>query len=97
MINVTSESLITLREAARRIPGRGGRRSIHVSALYRWALRGVRGIVLETIPVGGTLYTSLEALQRFCERQARQRDLESTAPPSRRAKAARKELARHGF
>ena len=97
MIDVAREQLLTLREAAKRIPGRGGRRSLHVSALYRWAQRGVRGVVLETIPVGGTLYTSVEAVQRFCEELGRQRRPGPIQSSSRRADAARRELERHGF
>ncbi len=44
-------------------------------ALYRWATEGLRGVHLETIQVGGTLCTSIEALQRFFERLGqRERD-----------------------
>jgi hypothetical protein len=43
-------------------------RKIHKSTCWRWATRGVRGVVLETVQVGGTRCTSREALQRFFER-----------------------------
>ena len=33
-----------------------------------WARNGIRGVRIETIRVGGTLCTSLEALQRFFDR-----------------------------
>jgi len=39
--------------------------SLHVSTLHRWRLRGVRGIRLATILIGGYRYTSHEALERF--------------------------------
>ena len=38
-----------------------------MSACYRWVSRGVRGVRLDAIRIGGTLYTSLEALQRFAD------------------------------
>lgn len=41
---------------------------LHISAVYRWTLRGVKGIRLETVKIGGTTYTSREAIQRFSER-----------------------------
>lgn len=66
MIDISQETLVTLTEAARSLPGRSGRR-LHVSTLYRWATRGIRGFTLETIQVGGTKCTSGEALQRFFE------------------------------
>ena len=97
MLDVAHEALLTLRQAAARIPGRAARRSIHVSAVYRWAQRGVRGVVLETAPIGGTLYTSVEALQRFSEACARARGCFIAAQPRKAAEAAVKELERDGF
>jgi hypothetical protein len=65
MIDMASERLITLNEAARlRPPSRRGRPT-HSSTVYRWISRGVRGQKLEAIRLGGTLYTSQEAMQRF--------------------------------
>ena len=66
MIDLYSETVLSLRDAAKSLPGRNGRK-IHISTLYRWANRGVKGIRLETVRVGGTLCTSQEALQRFCD------------------------------
>jgi Protein of unknown function (DUF1580) len=55
-----SESLLTLSSAAGSLPGKP-----HTSTLHRWRLRGIRGVRLETILIGGVRYTSREALQRF--------------------------------
>ncbi|MBA5868341.1 MAG: DUF1580 domain-containing protein [Nitrospira sp. CR1.3] len=65
MIDFSKEHLIPLRDVPRHLPPRphGGR--LHVSACYRWVLRGLRGVVLESIRIGGATYTSIEALQRF--------------------------------
>ncbi len=69
MINIQSETLIS-RAEARRLPWMRGRagRPISYETFHRWAKRGLRGIVLETIRLGGTVYTSREATQRFIQR-----------------------------
>ena len=35
--------------------------------MWRWRLRGIRGVKLETIKIGGRRFTSAEALARFIE------------------------------
>lgn len=67
MIDISNEQLIPLRDVPRHLPLRP-RGPLHVSAVYRWILRGIRGVRLESIRIGGTAYTSLEALQRFGDR-----------------------------
>lgn len=62
MIDVTSDSIMTLSQAARQLPDR-----LHVSTLHRWANRGIRGVRLEVVRLGGRVYTSAEALQRFAQ------------------------------
>jgi hypothetical protein len=68
MNDSTAETLISLADAAKAVPRRGRGGGTHVSTLYRWATVGVRGVVLETLQVGGSRCTSREALQRFYER-----------------------------
>ena len=64
MIDSESEDLLRVpSEAAKHIPGRP-----NASTIWRWHRRGVRGVRLETIVVGGRRYTSRAALQRFFER-----------------------------
>ncbi len=41
---------------------------MHLSTAYRHALEGVRGVKLEVVRVGGKLYTSRAAIQRFLDR-----------------------------
>ena len=67
MIDLSTERVVTLSEATRHVPGRGGKRP-NVCTIYRWGDRGLNGVRLETLQVGGTKCTSIEALQRFCER-----------------------------
>ena len=68
MISLAKEQVLTLNDAAKRLPRRRGGKRPHIATLYRWAQSGVRGVQLEVLRVGGTLCTSVEALQRFAER-----------------------------
>jgi hypothetical protein len=68
MAEIFHESLMTLSEAARALPGRRQGKHAHPSTLYRWAVRGIRGQRLEVVRIGGTVYTSRQALERFAER-----------------------------
>ena len=68
MIDLNAEHILSLTDATKRLPKRRMGKRPHVATLYRWSTRGVRGVVLETIQIGGTRCTSTEALQRFAER-----------------------------
>lgn len=57
-----NEHLLTPAEATREFPGRPALRTI-----WRWMQRGVRGVKLESITIGGRRFTSREAGQRFIE------------------------------
>lgn len=59
-IDISTESLLSLPDASKTLPGRPA-----LSTIHRWRLRGVRGTKLETCLIGGRRYTSLEALARF--------------------------------
>ena len=71
MIQLDSEHVLSLREATQQLPRRRTGQRPHIATLYRWATDGLRGVQLETLQVGGTLCTSIEALQRFFERLGR--------------------------
>jgi hypothetical protein len=60
MLISLEETLISLTEAARRLPGRP-----HASTLWRWHARGIKGVHLETLAIAGRRYTSTQALDRF--------------------------------
>jgi hypothetical protein len=64
-ISITDEQVITLTQAAQRLPCSRPGKKVHKSTLVRWATRGCRGHRLEVVRVGATLCTSAEALQRF--------------------------------
>jgi hypothetical protein len=65
MIDPNTETLISLPEAAKSLPRRRAGKRPHVSCMYRWSDTGCRGVVLETIQIGGSRCTSREALARF--------------------------------
>jgi hypothetical protein len=67
------ETIIRLADAADELPRRRRGRKVDVSCVYRWSTTGCKGVVLETIQVGGTRCTSREALQRFFERLSESR------------------------
>ena len=66
-IDIFSENIITLNEAAKQLPCPGGTKPIGVAAVRRWARSGMRCpdgevAVLETFKLGGRVCTSREAL-----------------------------------
>jgi hypothetical protein len=75
MIETTTEQMRLLTKAAADVPGRP-----HISTLMRWALRGVKGVRLETVVIGGRRFTSLEAIQRFIARLSQTRSSDPSTP-----------------
>ena len=82
-IDIANEHLIPVCQVPRRLPPRSTGRRVHISAVYRWLTCGVRGVVLESIRIGGTTYTTLEALQRFADQLSKpeQQSTPTTPPP----------------
>lgn len=106
--NLLGETLISLAEAASRLPpGRSGK-PVHFSCVLRWVTNGICGpdgqrIKLEAVRVGGRWLTSKEALARWAERLTPRPDAEPSmtcrAPTKRRklAENVLKELERAGI
>jgi hypothetical protein len=103
-IDLGSETLVSLSQAARLLPpGRRGR-PVNLSTILRWIIDGVAGVRLEGLRVGGRWLTSKEALARFAERLTP--DLSTipqrrtSRPPATRERAANRacaELAKEGI
>ena len=55
---------IVLTDVASHLPRRNGKK-INYSTIWRWAMHGYAGIVLETTLIGRCRYTSRQALRRF--------------------------------
>lgn len=60
MIDLKREQPIPMNEACNHIPGRPSRATV-----WRWALRGVRKNLLDTVLIGARRYTTAEAIERF--------------------------------
>jgi hypothetical protein len=59
-----SEVLFRVKDAVEKASGR----TPHAATIHRWVKRGVRGIKLETVILGGLRFTSVEAVHRFMDR-----------------------------
>lgn len=96
-INIETERLLTIAEAARSLPGRP-----HIASVWRWVNRGIQGQRLESIKVGGKRFTSAEAIARFIDRTTAAADGEpvptrTTRERERAIAAAERELAEAGI
>lgn len=74
MIDIRTETPLPFGVAVRRLPSLRSGRPVNPSTLWRWATVGVKSratgerVKLETIRVGGSSATTIEALQRFFDR-----------------------------
>jgi hypothetical protein len=105
MIDISTERVVTLAQATHHLPHRRGGKRPHSATIFRWCVDGCRGVKLESIMVGGTRCTSIEAMQRFFDALTESADAEhsaAVAPPpvtKSRAKAiaaAERRLTRAG-
>ena len=98
-IDLLTETVLSLSDAAAALPRRRGGRKVHPSCVYRWVQRGLKGIRLECVQVGGTKCTSQEALARFFEALTYGADRPPVRSPAKRrrdAELAMRELDREG-
>jgi hypothetical protein len=86
VIDIASESVLSLTQAASLFPpGRNGARPT-IGCFTRWILKGVKGpngqlVRLEALRLGSKWVTSRETIQRFAERLTPQLDNEPGAAP----------------
>jgi Protein of unknown function (DUF1580) len=83
---------LTLSDAAKSLPSRP-----HLSTIWRWATRGVRGHKLETLVIGGRRYTTPGRISAFLARLNRGEAKSSSTTATRGAQLAAKRLASEGF
>ncbi len=80
MIDIHSEQVIPIAQVPKHLPHRP-----NLSTVYRWIGAGA----LETMKIGGRVFTSIEALERFTEhRGGRPKPPDSTPTPQRRREIA---------
>ena len=105
-IDIQTETVITPAKATHFCPER--RRGVrpNIATIFRWMVAGVKGIKLESLVVGGTRCTSIEALQRFFDALTVAADEEHssavTPPPVSKSRqkaieAAERRLSRVGI
>ena len=92
MIDISIEKVVSLTEATTHLPRRRAGKSTNVATLYRWAQIGCRGIRLETLCVGATRCTSMEALQRFFDALTAQSERQPTVPAPRMTRQRRQQI-----
>jgi hypothetical protein len=84
-IDTNTESVIQFNEARTAVPGD---KRLSLATLHRWRLKGVRGVRLETILIGGLRYTSREAISRFIAAQNADESPTHVITPSQRKRLA---------
>ena len=106
MIDMEREQLASFAEAARRVPSSRVGRQLHPNTIWRWAKRGLKAnngqrVHLETTRLGGSNFTSIEALGRFFAALDRSSEPQRTATRQMMAKArsqtAAAKLEDYGF
>ena len=90
-IDMQTERVGGLADVARWLPRFQGTK-IHNSTLWRWCSRGVRGVRLEYLRLGGRILTSVEAVARFSVELAKldQQQRDDDPPAQVRQKAKRR-------
>lgn len=80
MIDLQTEQIVPIGQVPKHLPHRP-----NLSTVYRWIGAGS----LETVKIGGRVFTSIEALERFAEhRGGRPKPPESTPTPQRQREIA---------
>lgn len=93
MIDPEKEELLTLTQAASLIPSSHNGKKTSPSTVFRWATRGLKGIRLETLPIGGKR-TSRSALSRFFQALSVQAGLVDSTPASEQPSDRQAEIDR---
>jgi hypothetical protein len=65
--DLSDESLMSIPDAAKHLGKLTGQKP-HVSTLWRWCLKGCRGVKLESICIGGKRFVTRTAIERFVEK-----------------------------
>lgn len=77
------DDLIPVAKLREMLPSRRPGRKLNYATIWRWAKHGVRGRKLEIVKIGGAVYVTPEALERFANGDG------DTTAPARRSPARR--------
>lgn len=79
MICPSSDTLISLNQVPSHLENLTGKRP-HLASIYRWLKTGIAGVRLESLIIGGTRVTSIEALERFFQASTEAKDKQLSKP-----------------
>ena len=104
-LEIATETLVTSAGATDYVPHRRRGRKCSPSTIWRWMVYGCRGIRLESLVVGTTRCTSVQALQRFFDALTEAAEAEQVRTPPgvptktrlRQIEAAEQRLAKAGI
>lgn len=85
---LTISDLITLTEAAQRLPHRSGNK-IHVSTLWRWCHDGLKGVTLRYVRVGRRIMVTEQWLHQFFVEMVLADQAKRAQPKSRKRRQPR--------
>ena len=71
LADLATDTLMTLPDAAAYLGRLMGGKKCNVSTVWRWCLKGVKGVRLESICVGGKRFVTTAGLERFIDRRTR--------------------------
>ena len=66
-LDLENDDVLSLSQAAAKLPRLRSGRKVHVSTLFRWTQHGTGGRKLQTWKLGGRRVTTLRALEAFIE------------------------------
>lgn len=81
-IDPFEETVLPFAKAVRELPQLKKNAHVHPETLWRWATRGLRGIKLETVQIGGVIFASVESLHRCVDALAQAKGHEPVSRPS---------------
>ena len=64
-LKLLTEDVIALSQVRNFLPKIEGGKRPHASTIWRWSLRGIGGVKLETAKIGSQIVTSKQAVTRF--------------------------------
>jgi hypothetical protein len=90
-IDLATETRVSPSSYCRRFIADDNGKPAAISTFYRHTLKGVRGVRLEFVKIGGKTFTTVEAIQRFADAvtAARRGEPPAPTPGERRRSAAR--------
>ena len=97
MLDIEQEDLITMEEAAKRLP-KSKRGPVHEKTVAKWCRDGVEGVRLESVKIGSRRMTSKEACLRFFSALTNGPEpVQTTVPNSKRSESVKKKLRARGY